>query len=175
MILVISCSIIYYAEPTGRDELSVAHSDFESLVSHIGLNAQILRSKASYTGSQPSTKSCCSPCRTRELHLFPIKDLTVLCTPLEIFVLIWRKWSWSLSHCISMAKKKKKKKDHFYKWVTEQIFASPFLWQTYTQACTQIHIPLCWRCMKAVCCTDSLTSHMQITFPHAALWLACCY
>lgn len=110
MILVISCSIIYYAEPTGRDELSVAHSDFESLVSHIGLNAQILRSKASYTGSQPSTKSCCSPCRTRELHLFPIKDLTVLCTPLEIFVLIWRKWSWSLSHCISMAKKKKRRR-----------------------------------------------------------------
>lgn len=43
------------------------------------------------------------------------------------------------------------------------------------QSCMQICISHCWMCMKAVCWMESRASHMQITFPHAALWLACLY
>ena len=177
MIFFISVSAVYYTEPTGRDEWSVAHSDFKTVVSHVGLKAQTRPPRWSrFTGPQTWNQSCGSLCRTRKLNFLAIKDLTLLCTPLEIFVLIWRKWRWLSPAVIQWPTKEKKgKKSTFTNELLGNFFLpAAILWQTNTP-CTYIHTPLFSRCMKAVCCMDSLTSHMQITFPHAAQWLACHY
>lgn len=133
------------------------------LVSHVGLNTQILKPCTLATTLNPKLLL------TMQNHWIKCichkRFNSVVYSTGNIYTDL-KKVKLGLSCSILMAKKEEER---------PQIFTSPFFWQTYTQACTWIHNPVCWRCMKAVCWMDSLTSHMQISFPHAALWLACCY